>query len=161
MQLSLMLTEVPGKNSMIAMCKRSGAISFEKSSGDELVEWVTGFLKVFPKRRSARVRFNRVKMVLLHDLEWCTWPLCDTGYRKVIKILALLVEGMKVKVLVTQSCTTLATPCTVAHRFLCPWNSSSKNTEVDRHTLLQGIFLTQRSNPSLLHCSQILYHLSH
>ena len=38
MQLSLMLTEVPGKNSMIAMCKRSGAISFEKSSGDELVE---------------------------------------------------------------------------------------------------------------------------
>lgn len=49
MQLSLMLTEVPGKNSVIAMCKRSGAISFEKSSGDELVEWVTGFLKVLPR----------------------------------------------------------------------------------------------------------------
>ena len=29
------------------------------------------------------------------------------------------------------------------------------------HALLQGIFLTQGSNPGLLHCSQILYHLSH
>ena len=28
------------------------------------------------------------------------------------------------------------------------------------HALLQGIFLTQRSNPGLLHCRQILYHLS-
>ena len=29
------------------------------------------------------------------------------------------------------------------------------------HVLLQGIFLTQGSNPGLLHCRQILYHLSH
>ena len=29
------------------------------------------------------------------------------------------------------------------------------------HSLLQGIFLTQGSNLSLLHCRQILYHLSH
>ena len=29
------------------------------------------------------------------------------------------------------------------------------------HALLQGIFLTQESNPSLLHCRQILYHLSY
>ena len=29
------------------------------------------------------------------------------------------------------------------------------------HFLLQGIFLTQRSNPCLLHCRQILYHLSY
>ena len=29
------------------------------------------------------------------------------------------------------------------------------------HSLLQGIFLTQGSNPDLLHCRQILYHLSH
>ena len=27
--------------------------------------------------------------------------------------------------------------------------------------LLQGIFLTQVSNPGLLHCRQILYHLNH
>ena len=29
------------------------------------------------------------------------------------------------------------------------------------HFLLQGIFLTQGSNPGLLHCRQTLYHLSH
>ena len=29
------------------------------------------------------------------------------------------------------------------------------------HSLLQGIFTTQGSNPGLLHCRQILYHLSH
>ena len=29
------------------------------------------------------------------------------------------------------------------------------------HSLLQGIFLTQGSNLGLLHCRQILYHLSH
>ena len=28
------------------------------------------------------------------------------------------------------------------------------------HALLQGIFPTQRSNPGLLHCRQILYHFS-
>ena len=36
-----------------------------------------------------------------------------------------------------------------------------KNTGVGCHFLLQGIFLTQGSNPGLLHCRQILYHLSH
>ena len=29
------------------------------------------------------------------------------------------------------------------------------------HSLLQGIFLTQGSNPGLLHCREILYRLSH
>ena len=46
-------------------------------------------------------------------------------------------------------------------RFLCPQNSSGKNTGVGCHFLLQGIFLTQRLNLGLLHCGQILYHLSH
>ena len=46
-------------------------------------------------------------------------------------------------------------------RFLCPWNSPCKNTGVGSHSLLQGIFLTHRSNWDLLHCWQILYHLSH
>ena len=41
------------------------------------------------------------------------------------------------------------------------WNSPGKNTVVDRHSLLQGIFPTQGSNPGLLHCRQILYYLSH
>ena len=34
---------------------------------------------------------------------------------------------------------------------LCPWNSSGKNTGVGSHSLLQGIFPTQGSNPHLPH----------
>ena len=36
-------------------------------------------------------------------------------------------------------------------RLLCPWNFPCKNTGVDYHFLLQGIFLTQGLNLYLLH----------
>ena len=36
-------------------------------------------------------------------------------------------------------------------RLLCPWDPPGKNTGVGCHALLQGIFLTQESNPSILH----------
>ena len=42
-------------------------------------------------------------------------------------------------------------------RFLCPWDSPGKNSGLGRHSLLQGIFPTQESNPGLPHCRQILY----
>ena len=53
------------------------------------------------------------------------------------------------------------TPWTVATRLSCPWNSPGKNTGVERHSLLQGIFLTQGLNLGLLPCRKILYCLSH
>ena len=44
-----------------------------------------------------------------------------------------------------------ATPWTVQPtRLLCPWDSPGENTGVGCHALLQGIFLTQGSNPCLL-----------
>ena len=43
-----------------------------------------------------------------------------------------------------------ATLRTVACRLLCPWDSPGKNTGVDSHSLLQGIFLTQGWNQCLL-----------
>ena len=46
-------------------------------------------------------------------------------------------------------------------RLLCPQDSPGKNTGVGLHFLLQGIFPTQGSNSGLLHCRQILYHLSY
>ena len=68
------------------------------------------------------------------------------------------------KVLVTQLC---PTPLPLEElwptRFLCPWDSPGKNTWVVCHSFLQGIFLTQGSNPGLLqllHCRQVLYKLS-
>ena len=42
-----------------------------------------------------------------------------------------------------------------------PWNSPGQNTGVGSLSLLQGSFLTQGSNPGLLHCRWILYQLSH
>ena len=68
----------------------------------------------------------------------------------------------KCQVLVTQLCLTLCNPMDCS-----PPGSSvhgdfqGKNTGVDCHALLQGIFRTQESNPGLPHCRQILYHLSH
>ena len=74
---------------------------------------------------------------------------------------------------VTQSCPTLSDPmdCSlpgfsihgISQARVLEWAAmpSPKNTGVGSNSLLQGIFLTQRSNPSLLHCRQILYHLSH
>ena len=47
------------------------------------------------------------------------------------------------------------------HGLYSPWNYLGQNTGVDSLSLLQGIFLTQGSNPSLLHCRWILYQLSH
>ena len=44
---------------------------------------------------------------------------------------------------------------------LCPWNSPGRNTGEGCHSLIQRIFPTQESNSGLLHCRQILYHLSH
>ena len=44
-----------------------------------------------------------------------------------------------------------ATPWIVANRILCPWKSSGKNTGVGFYSLLQEIFLTQKSNPGLPH----------
>ena len=46
-------------------------------------------------------------------------------------------------------------------RLLYPWDSPGKNTGVDCQSFLQMVFLTQGSNPGLLHCRQILYHLSY
>ena len=52
--------------------------------------------------------------------------------------------------LVADLCLTLLKPHGPA-RLLCPWNFPDKNTEVGSHFVLQGIFLTQESNPYLLH----------
>ena len=78
--------------------------------------------------------------------------------------LSITCTGMKI--LVTQLCLILCDPLD----YSLPGSSVNeivqarileKNTGVDSHSLLQGIFPTQGSNLCLLHCRQILYHLSH
>ena len=71
---------------------------------------------------------------------------------------------LKVKVLVTQSCPTLCDPVDYSlsdYMEFYPWNSPGKDKALGYHSLLQGIFSTQGLNQGLLHCRQILYHLSH
>ena len=50
---------------------------------------------------------------------------------------------------------------TVATWLLSPWDSPAENTSVGSHSLFQGIFSTPGLNLGLLHCRQILCHLSH
>ena len=56
---------------------------------------------------------------------------------------------------VAQSCLTLCDPRD------SPWNSPGQKTGVGSHSLLQGIFPAQGSNPGHPHCRWILYQLSH
>ena len=69
----------------------------------------------------------------------------------------------KVKVLVTSVVSDSLRPHGLQPaRLLCPWDSPGKNTGVGSHSLLQGIFPTQGSNPGLRVGLQAdFYHLSH
>ena len=64
-----------------------------------------------------------------------------------------MIHRMKVKVLVAQLCPTLCNPMdcnppgSSVHGIL-----QVNNTEVGNHSLFQGIFVTQGSNPGLPHC---------
>ena len=61
----------------------------------------------------------------------------------------------KGKVKVAQQCLTLCNPMDcIVHGIL-------QNTGLGSHSLLQGLFPTQGSNPGLPHCRQILHQLSH
>ena len=51
--------------------------------------------------------------------------------------------------------------CSRPHGLYHPWNAPGLNTGVGSHSLLQGIFPTQGSNPGLPHCRRILHQLSH
>ena len=68
----------------------------------------------------------------------------------------------KVESEVTQSCLILCNPidCSLPGSSVLE-DSPGENTGVDSHSLLQGIFPTQGSNPGPPQYKEILYHLSH
>ena len=65
---------------------------------------------------------------------------------------------MVVCVCVCQSCPTLCNPmgCNSLTRLLCPWDSPGKILEQVAISFTRGVFLTQGSNPGLLHCRCVL-----
>ena len=67
----------------------------------------------------------------------------------------------KVKLLVTESCSTLVAIWTVACQAPLPMEFSRKESGLGSQSLLQGIFPTQGLSPGLLYGRQILYPLSH
>ena len=77
---------------------------------------------------------------------------CKTG----IWLLPFSVVCCHYYCLVPKSCPTLLQPHGLwPARLFCPWNFPGRNIGVGCHFLLQGIFLTQGLNPSLLHCRRI------
>ena len=60
----------------------------------------------------------------------------------------------------SESCSVMSNS-SQSHELYSPWNSPGQNTRVGSHSLPQGILPSQGSNPSLPHCRQILYQLSH
>ena len=79
----------------------------------------------------------------IHDIRVCVHAKSVTTY--------------KVKVKVAQSCPTLCKPMDYTVLGIL----QARIPEEVAFPFLQGIFLTQGSNPGLPHCRQILYHLSH
>ena len=89
-------------------------------------------------------------------------PEVGAGTQDLSPLLPCIYLLLKVKESVAQSCLTLCNPMDCSPPgFSVHGDFPSKNTGVGSLSLLQGIFLTQGSNPDLPHCRRILYQLSH
>ena len=71
----------------------------------------------------------------------------NSGFKSRATIMKIVSKPVHAKSL--QSCPALCKPmdCSLPVRLLCPRDSPGKNTGVVCHSLLQGIFLTEGSNP--------------
>ena len=89
------------------------------------------------------------RMAFVWSPGWRIWSKPKPIWRLESSLTQLnLANPLKVKVLVAQSCLTLSESMDCKPtRFLCPWNSLSKNTGC--HSLLPRIFLTHGSNLGL------------
>ena len=129
--------------------------SMDMSSRISRSWWWTGRPGVLKSIVSQRVRHDWVT-----ELNWTgelTW-LSKEIYSKMFII--VFTYNTKVKMLNIQLCPTLGPHELLPTRLLCPWDFPHMNTGMGSHSILQGIFPTQGLNPGLLHCRQILYHLS-
>ena len=96
--------------------------------------------------------------LLIPDSKFITSPF---GIHKVVFSMSLLLFCAML-CWVAHSCPTLCDPMDRGAWWpTVHGDSPGKSTGVGCHALLQGIFLTQGSNPGLLLCRWVLYHLSH
>ena len=100
----------------------------------------------------------------VQDLLWIPKPVGAQGPQWI-----LLFAGCTSMASASHALSTICCCCSVAKsgltlcdpRLLCPWNFPGKNTGVGCRFLLQGIFLTQRSNLNLLRWQVDSLPLSH
>ena len=121
-------------------------------------KWLSDWTELNLENTGKQVIFRALQDIFFYSL---TRPHQNNYFQPKMTSLYIMWKEKKVKVLVTQSCPTLCPPWTVAHQAPMNRDCPDNNTGVGCHPLLQGIFLTQGSNLGLLHCRQILYHLSH
>ena len=69
-------------------------------------------------------------------------------------VLVVYGESLFQLVRITQVSCSVMSNSLLPHGLYSPWNSLGKNTGLGIHSLLQGIFPTQGSNPGLPHCSR-------
>ena len=112
-------------------------------------------------------------LLILHFLDfhfsqgYCSYSRKTTPWihRNSFKSNVLKMRLKKVKVLVAQSCPILCNPMVTLCNspwLLCPWDSPGKNTDTSGLPCHPpGDLPDPASNPGLLHCRQILYHLTH
>ena len=82
---------------------------------------------------------------------------CQSGWEPASSFLAPTVCSRKVK---SESRSVVSDSLQLCGVY-SPWNSPDQNTGVGSLSLLQGIFLTHKSNWGLLHYRRILYQLSY
>ena len=102
------------------------------------------------------------KRISLEVSGWVKNVECDENSGELLlpKVQTLLKR--KVKVFISQSCLTSLWPHGLyPSSLLCSWDFPGRIMGVGSHSLLQGIFPNQESNPGLPHCGQSLYCLSH
>ena len=101
------------------------------------------------------IAFSRISIQLFKEIQ-CMILLTNILYQRVSNFFL-----NQIIVLVAQMSDSLRPHELQPTRLLCPWDSSGKNIGVSSHSILRGIFPTQRSNPGLPHGRRILYHLNH
>ena len=122
----------------LAVCRPVDLVSKGQEAGTSRREWTTDRPRVFSGPVLSLKPLHGVRFTLLHSIKH---PLCSAFLTCETCACTVLNHFSRVQL--------AATPWTVAHQGLCPWDSPGESTEVGCHALFQGIFPTQESNPCL------------
>ena len=92
---------------------------------------------------------------------WLEWYLSSKGKIRIGILVKLAEKHYRVSPIDLPKWKLVVSKSLQPHGLSSPWNAPGQNTGLGSLSLLQGIFPTQGSNPSLSHCGWILYQLSH